>query len=434
MTLAPDLRGPAWNEVLRDTATIRPPGRRIVVHDYAGHTFQVQLSRWLAAQGHQVLHLYAAEAQTPHGCLTRTSDDASGFAVEGVSTGRPLDKYALHRRWLHDRVYGGCLAERVAAFAPDVVLSANTPPASQERLLKRLNRVGVPLVCWVQDIFTIGVEEILKRKPAPIRWAARRLLEHTEFGVMRNSAGLVVISPDFLPVLAARGVCHPHSVVVENWAPYGDIEPRPRDNPWARARGLDGRFVFLFSGTLGMKHNPGHLANLARAWRHDPRVRVVVVSEGLGRRWLEQVKAAEGLENLILEDFQPYEALPDVLASADVLTVLLEDYAGPLSVPSKVYSYFCAGRPIVGAVPAANLARRTIEREAAGLCVDSGDEAGFLAAAHRLYEDAALRSACAANQTRYASHAFDIGRIGPRFAEILETACASVGKAPGTAQ
>lgn len=427
MILAPDLgRAARTEEAFPGAVAARRPGLRIVVHDYAGHTFQVQLSRWLAAQGHQVLHLYAAEAQTPHGCLIRTPGDPSGFAVEGVSTGRPLDKYVLHRRWFHDRAYGGCLAERVAAFAPDVVLSANAPPASQERLFKRLKRIGVPLVCWVQDIFTIGVEEILKRKPAPIRWAARRLLEHTEFGVMRNSAGLVVISPDFLPVLAARGVRHSHSVVMENWAPYGDIEPRPRDNPWARARGLDGCFVFLFSGTLGMKHNPGHLANLARAWRHDPQVRVVVVSEGLGRRWLEQVRAAEGLDNLILEDFQPYETLPDVLASADVLAVLLEDYAGPLSVPSKVYSYFCAGRPILGAVPAVNLARRTIERENAGLCVDPADEPGFLAAAQRLYDDAILRSDCAASQTRYATLAFDINRIGPRFVEILETACGAL--------
>ncbi len=400
------------------------PVRRILVHDYAGHTFQVQLSRWLAAQGHQVLHLYAAEAETPHGRLVRDADDPAGFAVEGVSVGRRPDKYVLHRRWLHDRAYGSRLAERAAAFRPDVVLSANAPPAAQSRLLKRLKRDGIPLVCWVQDIFTVGAEEILKRKPKPLRWAALRLLAHMEFGTMRNSAGLVVISPDFLSTLAERGLSHPHSTVIENWAPYGEITPRPKDNGWSRAHGLDDRFVFLCSGTLGMKHNPGHLANLARAWRDDPRVRIVVVSEGLGRRWLEEVKAAEGLDNLVLLDFQPIDRLSDVLASADALVVLLEAYAGALSVPSKVYSYFCAGRPILGALPDANLARRLVEGEGAGLCVDPGDEAAFLAAAHRLYEDAALRRSCAETQTGYAARTFDIERIGPRFLGVLDDACA----------
>lgn len=394
------------------------------MHDYAGHTFQVQLSRWLAAQGHQVLHLYAAEAETPHGRLVRDADDPAGFAVEGVSVGRRPDKYVLHRRWLHDRAYGGRLAERAAAFRPDVVLSANAPPAAQSRLLKRLKRDGIPLVCWVQDIFTVGAEEILKRKPKPLRWAALRLLAHMEFGTMRNSAGLVVISPDFLTTLAERGLSHPHSVVIENWAPYGEITPRPRSNGWSRSHGLDDRFVFLCSGTLGMKHNPGHLANLARAWRDDPRVRIVVVSEGLGRRWLEDVKATEALDNLVLLDFQPIDRLSDVLASADALVVLLEAYAGALSVPSKVYSYFCAGRPILGALPAANLARRLVEGEAAGLCVDPGDEAAFLAAAHRLYEDAALRRSCAERQIDHAARIFDIDRIGPRFLSVLNDACA----------
>lgn len=398
--------------------------RRILIHDYAGHTFQVQLSRWLAGQGHTVLHLYSADVETPRGRLVRIEGDPEGFAVEGVSSGRPLDKYALLRRWWQETDYGARLTARAVAFRPDVVLSANAPPAVQQRLQRGVSRIGVPLLCWVQDIFSIGVETLLKERPAPLRWAAQRFVEHVEFGTMRTSAGLVVIAPEFLPILAGRGVNHPHSTVIENWAPHGEIVPQPKDNPWARAHGLADKFVFLCSGTVGMKHNPAHLANLARAFRDDGRVRVVVVSQGLGRTWLEGVKAAEGLDNLLLLDFQPFEALSDVLATGDVGIVLLEAYAGALSVPSKVYSYFCAGRPVVGAVPAANLARRLIEREAAGLCVDPSDETGFVAAARRLYERPELRAGMTARQLAYAGQAFDIDRIGARFAAVIDAACA----------
>lgn len=399
------------------------PRRRVVVHDYAGHVFQAQLGRWLAGRGHPTLHLYSADVETPRGRLSPSGDDPPDFAVEAVSCGRQLDKYALLRRWFQEMEYGRCLVRRVAAFRPDVVLSANAPPAVQAELAKWARRTGTPLVCWVQDIFTPGVDRVLARAPAPVRRVASRLLGRVEFGAMQASAGIVAISPDFLTVLALYGVDHPHVHVIENWAPHGEIAPRPKGNPWARARGLADKFVFLCSGTLGMKHNPVHLANLARAFRDDPQVRVVVVSQGLGRDWLEGVKATEGLGNLLLFDFQPVEALSDVLATGDVSVLLLEAYAGVLSVPSKVYSYFCAGRPMLGALPADNLAFRRVTERRAGLCVAPDDETGFVAAARRLRDDPALRDACAAEQLAYAARAFDIEVIGRRFEGILDDAC-----------
>ena len=46
---------------------------RILVNDYAGHPFQLQLSRSLARDGHTVLHTYFGAYQTPKG---RTDVDA----------------------------------------------------------------------------------------------------------------------------------------------------------------------------------------------------------------------------------------------------------------------------------------------------------------------------------------------------------------------
>ncbi|HYE50099.1 MAG TPA: glycosyltransferase family 4 protein [Azospirillaceae bacterium] len=397
---------------------------RILVHDYAGHPFQVQLSRWLAGRGHAVLHLFSGDVETPRGALARRADDPAGFAVEPVSLGRPFAKYDLARRWLQERAFGTALARRAASFRPDVVLSANAPPAVQARLAAALRTGGVPLVCWVQDIFTLGVDAALRGKPAPVRSLARGLVRRLEFGAMRRAAGIVAISEDFVPILEAHGIS-PGGVpveIIENWAPLGEIRPVGRDNPWSRAHGLDGRFVFLTAGTLGLKHNPGHLAALARAFRDDPEVRVVVVSQGVGRARLEEERRRDGLDNLVLLDFQPFERLPEVLATADVAVVLLEDYAGSLSVPSRVYSHFCAGRPLLASVPRANLARRLVEREGAGLCADPGDVEGFVAAARRLRADPALRARMAEAQRRYAAGAFDIDRIGPRFESVLARA------------
>ena len=65
---------------------------RIVVNDYSGHPFQIELSRELARRGHSVLHLYSADFQTPKGDLLRKPEDPDGFAIKGVTLGEPFQK------------------------------------------------------------------------------------------------------------------------------------------------------------------------------------------------------------------------------------------------------------------------------------------------------------------------------------------------------
>lgn len=392
---------------------------RIVVHDYAGYAFPAQLSRWLACRGHTVLHLHCDDVEAPRGPLAPRPDDPASLTLQGLSLGRPLPKYRPIRRWIRELTYGRLLGRRVVDFRADVVLSGNSPPAVQAKLAAALRRTNVPLICWVQDIFSIGAAVAVRGWPAPLRWAALRFLKSVEFSTLRTAAGVIVITDDFIPLLAREGVPCARMEVIENWAPTDGIVARPKDNAWSRAQGLADCFVFLYAGTLGMKHNPELIADLARSWRDDPATRVVVVGRGPGRTKLEAIKAAEGLDRLLLFDYQPFESLSDVLASADVTLTLLEDFAGVMSAPSKTYAYFCAERPILAAAPADNLARRLIERENAGLCVDATDRKGFLAAAHRLRHDALLRTALTEGQRRYAGTAFDIDRIGSRFEAIL---------------
>ena len=111
--------------------------------------------------------------------------------------------------------------------------------------------------------------------------------------------------------------------VIENWAPIDELPLRPRANEWAREQGLVGKRVVLYSGTLGLKHDPEAIVQLARHFSTEGDIEVVVVSEGLGADWLRRRREEERLLNLRLLPFQPYAVLPDVLASGDVLLTLL---------------------------------------------------------------------------------------------------------------
>jgi glycosyltransferase involved in cell wall biosynthesis len=143
------------------------------------------------------------------------------------------------------------------------------------------------------------------------------------------------------------------------------------------------------------------------AWRHFlPKI-------------LAERKAKEHLSNLMLLPFQAFEDMSLVMASAEVLIAVLEHEVGVFSVPSKVLSYHCAGRSLLGAIPLQNLAARIIVDNRTGLCTAPDDSEGFVEAAERLYADPEFRIGCGERARLYAENNFDIKRIADRFEEFI---------------
>jgi glycosyltransferase involved in cell wall biosynthesis len=388
---------------------------RIAVHDYSGHPFQVQLSRSLARRGHEVLHLYSTAFQTPKGPLAPLPDDPPSFAVEGIDLGETFHKYSFVRRLFQERRYGGLLADRLTAFAPDVVISTNTPLDAQAVAQRRLKRDGIAVVFWLQDIYSRAIERMLRRRLPLIGGLLARRFSGLEARLLRESDAIVVITEDFLPPLAAWGVRADRISVIENWAPLDQLTPLPKDNPWSREHGLADVPVLMYAGTLGLKHDPSLLLGLAEGL---PDAKVVVVSEGLGADWLREHGGA--ISNLLLLPFQPFDRLSEVLASADVLLAVLEPEAGPYSVPSKVLTSLAAGRPILASVPESNLAAKTIERVGAGMVVRPGDMCGTTEAGRLLIADPILCRAMGQIARAWAEACFDIEPITDRFEVILD--------------
>jgi colanic acid biosynthesis glycosyl transferase WcaI len=401
---------------------------RIAVHDFAGHPFQVQLSRELARNGHSVSHLYLRDLPGPKGTLEALPNDPASFSSVPVSLGAPLAKYSMIKRHFAHRQYARALAASIADRRPDVVLSANTPIDVQHYLLRECQKRGVAFVHWMQDLYCMAVRSVLKQKlgpcGAPLAWHYDRL----ERQVCETSNGVVFITSDFLTAVSRMGIKPAQSYVIENWAPLDDLVPAPKNNLWSARHQLTGKLVFLYSGTLGLKHKPELLFRLAEALEDRDDAVVVVITEGLGRNWLEQQMRRSPKKNLLLMDFQAYAEMPEVLSAADVLVAILEQEAGVFAVPSKVLSYLCAGRPVLLAAPEANLAARTVARARAGITVNPNDIPGLVGAARFLAGNPDRRACMGANAIQYAKTAFDIRAIANRFEFILREAVETAGR------
>jgi len=390
---------------------------RVVVHDYVGYAFPAQLARVLARRGHDVLFLHCASFVAGKGGVEPREDDPPTLELGSVSVTGSFAKYDVRKRIAHERETGRELARRVARFRPDVVLSSNAPLIVQRALLRTAHAHGSRFVFWQQDVISAAARRVLGRRSLLVGAMAETAVRALERRLLRASDAVVVISTDFLPLLRRWGVDEECTAVIENWAPLDELPALPRDNPWAREHGLADRFVLLYSGTLGFKHDPGLLLALAR-WAGADEAVVVVVSEGPGSEWLAREGAGE--PGLVLLPYQPYERLPELLASADVLVALLEPDAGAFSVPSKVLTYLCAARPLLVSVPGGNLAARVVERSGGGIIVPPKDPDGLLTAATALRADPALRTDLGSRARSYAEATFDLGKIADRFEQVLE--------------
>jgi len=395
---------------------------RIVVHDYAGHAFPTSLSRALAARGHEVVHAFASSLQTPRGELARREGDAPTLEFREIpmNPNYPRYKYSFVRRRSMEVRYGKEVARFLRTWKPDAVLSGNTPTETQEPISRAAVANGGRFYYWVQDFYSLAVDQLVRRKipvAGPMIGSWYRRLDRKQFN---RSSRIITITEDFAPILAKEFKVPGAKVsAIPNWAEIEQIPTLPKDNAWARKHGLHDKFVFLYSGTIGMKHNPALLLELAKKYADSPKVRIVVVSEGIGSEWLKKQSAAAGLNNLILLPYQPFAELPAVLATGDVLVGILEKEAGTYSVPSKTLSYLCAGRPLLLAIPLDNLAARITREEQAGLTVKPGDIYSFLTAAGQLHDSVELRRELAGNARAYAEATFPIEKTATLFEDLL---------------
>lgn len=392
---------------------------RVLVHDHSGHPFQAQLSRELARRGHAVTHSYCAAYVSGKGHLV---SDQENLDFDPIGADTVAEKSRFARRLLQEVRWGVDLIRQVRRTHPDVVLVSNAQIPTLILFSMAMAVLRVPWVLWHQDVYAVAVRSFAGVKLSRSFRAVAHAFEIGERWICRRAAGIVAIAPSFIPVHEAWGTAH-KTVVIPNWAPLDEIVPVDRKNDWAVENQLDDTLTLLYSGTLGLKHNPALLVALAREVRDRGKdVHLVVVNEGPAAEVL-RAEASRLDVPLTLLPFQPYDRLPEVLGSGDILLVLLEQQAGAFSVPSKTLSYLCAGRPVLGMLPSENLAADLIHQAGGHVAAPHEDALPEAATwAVELLDDADRRQELGDAGRKLAEREFALAECTDRF-ETLLTGC-----------
>ena len=273
---------------------------------------------------------------------------------------------------------------------PDAVIAQMPSLAGGVIGARIARRHGVPYVPVVQDLMGAAAAQ------SGIRGGDRAadLAAKAESYALRRATLVGVIHQTFVDKVAAMGVDPSRIRLVPNWSHVGG--PSTRREKTRAGLGWGDETVVLHSGNMGLKQG---LEVLVEAARRDPATRVVLLGDGNQRAHLEAVGA--GIPNLEFLEPVGDDEFPEVLAAADVLAVTQRASVLDMSVPSKLTSYFAAGRPVVASVAAEGGTAHEVLRSGAGVLVAPEDPDALLAEIRRLGQDPVAADALGAQGPRH---------------------------------
>ncbi|MDF2805342.1 MAG: hypothetical protein K0S43_288 [Cellulosimicrobium sp.] len=362
------------------------------------------LSRALVARGADVRVI----TTFPHYPGWKVQDGYSGWSrsetIDGVAVLRvrhyvPATPTPL-RRLLAELSFG---VRSAAARWPDadVVLlvspSLFSAAVASARLAvgRRGRRASPGVVLWTQDLYSLGV-----RETGTLSGALARVVRQVERWVVRRADGVVAIHERFARhLLDDLGAAAGSVRTVRNWthlAPTGETDVRAV----REQLGWGEELVVLHAGNQGAKQGLENVVEAARlADGREAPVRFVLLGDGSRRR--ELMAAAAGVRSIQFVDPLPDDRFTQALRAADVL--LVNELAGlaEMSVPSKLTSYFDAGRPVLAATSEGSTTAHELRDSGAGTRVDAQDPEALLAAALELGADPGRRRELGAAGRRY---------------------------------
>ena len=102
----------------------------------------------------------------------------------------------------------------------------------------------------------------------------------------------------------------------------------------------------LYAGNIGFAQDWEPLIRLAEKTKELP-VEYFLIGMGVKKQWVIEQKAAFGLENLHILDYQPRQLMPAILAYSDLQYIFMTPEQEDMGFPSKVYTILACARPLL---------------------------------------------------------------------------------------
>lgn len=222
----------------------------------------------------------------------------------------------------------------------DVIVSPS-PPLTIGRLNNWLGKLkGCKVVYNVQEIYP----DILNKPETNL---VHRYLRGMEKRVYNNSSAITTIDQVFYDTIVDRFVDKSKLHIIPNFVDtelyHEGVSTEALDKTLFPE---NDNIKLLYAGNVGWAQDWEPLVRLAEKTR-DLSVEYFLIGMGVRKKWVEEQKAALGLDKLHILDYQPRQLMPAILAYSDLQYIFMTPEQEGMGFPSKVYTIMACGRPVL---------------------------------------------------------------------------------------
>ncbi|HWT76047.1 MAG TPA: glycosyltransferase family 4 protein [Mobilitalea sp.] len=204
---------------------------------------------------------------------------------------------------------------------------------------------------------------------------------------------VIVVGRDMVETLKRRfnGKKVPNYCFINNWIDEKEIYPLEESNDrvteFKRKYGLEGKFVIMYSGNLGLYYDLENLMVVIEKFKDLKDTVFAFVGDGSVRERLVQYKETHEMGNVVFIPYQDKEALIYSLNAGNVHWVVNAKGIKGVSVPSKLYGVMATGKPVIGVLEEGSEARIIIEETGCGYVVEPSNYAGIENIIRKILDD-----------------------------------------------
>jgi colanic acid biosynthesis glycosyl transferase WcaI len=207
-------------------------------------------------------------------------------------------------------------------------------------------------------------------------------------------------------------------VFIPNWAEIEQIAPAPREHNKLREQlGLHDKFVVLSAGNFGRPNDLETILAAAELLLLDREVQFLFIGGGAKEKWLKS--RTSKLSNVTVLDAMPRNEQNVFLNACDLTIASLVHGMWGAAVPSRVYNFMAAGKPIIAICEPASELANIIRDEHVGVRIEPGDAQALARAIIELKDSPELRSEMAKNAREAAIGKYSPERVLPQYRDLL---------------
>lgn len=358
------------------------------------------MARMLADAGHEV-HVITG---FPHYPEWRIAEGYSGRRIEETDGAVRITR-VRHPVPVNPTGPGRITME--AAFAlhaatvptprPDVVIAVSPALLSVAAGMVRWRWRGRgALGVVVQDLYSKAITET-----GALGGRCAQAVRRLELTLLACADGVAVIHHAFRRSLIHMGVERSKVTVIRNWAhtspAVADIAAVRTTLGWPQ-----GETIALHAGNMGAKQGLENVVEAARL-ADERRLPVTFILMGAGNQRTHLTNMACGIRSIRFMEPLPDGDFETAVAAADVLVLNERPEITEMCVPSKLTSYFAAGRPVIAATKRDSPAGQEVNAARAGRVVPPGEPLMLLEATLAMGRNTVLADALGRNGLLYAN-------------------------------